>query len=222
MALPEHRDRALVWLRITYMLANKQSVTRTKLDQEMGNLALLFTRKRIIKQMLTFEIIYYLMQLPRLSNSLLTLVISRVTSQLDLFGISLSKADPLPPLAERCRYGDGTESEEAYLVEYFSGLVVISASYCLLGDSDLSKCFLKKGLVHLPRLKAAGDEFTHLTVHLLYWAGRTYLADGKLKKAERFLARAKKFQGYMFQITHKINAVLKDIRQNGPLSRGVT
>lgn len=80
MALPEYRDRALVWLRITHMLANKQSVTRTKLDQEMGNLALLFTRKRIIKQMLTFEIIYYLMQLPRLSNSLLTLVISRVTS----------------------------------------------------------------------------------------------------------------------------------------------
>ena len=96
MAIPEKRERALTWLRITHLLANKQSVTRTKLDLEMGNLALLYMKHRIIKEMLTYEIVYYLMQLPRLPNNLLSLMISRVTSLLDRFGISLSKEDPLP------------------------------------------------------------------------------------------------------------------------------
>jgi len=67
------------WLLTTIGLANQPGLTRSKLDLEMGHLANIFLNHRKIKDLLTFEITYFLHQMPKLPNSILLQIVANIS-----------------------------------------------------------------------------------------------------------------------------------------------
>lgn len=89
MALKRH-DYVTHWLQTTIELAHQPSITRSKLDQEMGHLAYIYLTHRQIKDLLTYEIIYFLHQMPKLPNSILFQIIADITTIMRNINLSIN------------------------------------------------------------------------------------------------------------------------------------
>ncbi|CDW85401.1 UNKNOWN [Stylonychia lemnae] len=191
-------DLVFHWLQTTIALGNQPGITRSKLDQEMGHLAFIYINHRKMTDLLTYEIIYFLHQMPKLPNTILLQIISNITDIMRKVNLSLNCADP------------STYKDSTYFPDYVSGMMLTIVCYCFLGDSDIAQLFsyrLIKAIVHLPQ------HYNYLAVHSYYWAGRSMLAESNKREAEQMLLKAKKYKKYEFSIDNKIERVLQDIKK---------
>jgi len=191
-------ERAAHWLRVSIDIASRPGLTRSKFDQEMGHLAQIFLHVRPSKQLLTYEVIYFLHQMPKLPNAVLLEIIRNISRIFEGFGLNLNSEQPDPYFSS------------PYLPEYVSGMMVTVIAYCFLGDSDIAALFSDRLVAAVGHL---GGAYNYLTVHSLYWAARAWLAEGEKKKAEKLLIRARRCKRCEFPIERKIEIVLADTRK---------
>jgi hypothetical protein len=95
--------------------------------------------------------------------------------------------------------------DSPHFVDYINAMMITIVSYCFLGDTDIAILFSKRLILAVPHLNS---KFNYLAVHCLYWAARSYMAEGNIKGAEILLTRAKKYKKYEFPIDAKIDKVL--------------
>jgi len=117
------------WLNVTKCLAEKPGITRSKLDQDMGHLATIFLKHRQTNDLLTYEVVYLLHQMPKLPNSILVQIISNITQIMDKVELNLNFEDP------------SVYKDSPYFADYVSGMLLTIISYCFLGDSDIGALF---------------------------------------------------------------------------------
>eukprot|EP00347_Sterkiella_histriomuscorum_P010935 403374369 len=187
------------WLQTTIALANQPALTRSKLDQEMGHLANIYLNHRPVVDLLTYEIIYFLHQMPKLPNSILLQIISNITDIMKKINLNLNCADP------------SLYQDSPYFADYVSGMMLTIICYCFLGDSDIAMLFGQRLIKAVPLLPS---HYNYLAVHSYYWAGRAFFAESDKKNAELMLNKARKYKKYEFPIENKIERVLADIKKH--------
>ena len=164
----------------------------------MGHLASIYLEQRRSRELLTYEIIYFLHQMPKLPNAILLQIINNVSEVLKGHGLNLNSQDP------------SIYKDNAYFPDFISGMMLTIICYCFLGDSDIAYLFSQRLVRIIPFLPHL---FTYLKVHSYYWAARSYAAESDKKGAQDLLLKAKKFKKYEFNIDSKIDRVLSDLKK---------
>ena len=82
--------------------------------------------------MLPFEIIYFLHQIPKMPNSVLLRIISKVQDALALIEINLGS---------NLKEQELLHMNPAHVAEIVSGNIIVMIAYCFLGDSDIAALF---------------------------------------------------------------------------------
>lgn len=175
------------WLKITKISAATPTASRTKLDEEFGTLAQCFL-KRKYKELLPYEIIYFLKQHTKLLPGMLT----KIYHSAELVVNLLAK-----------------EKTGAVLAEWASAKMLMIMALSLNGETgDASEIADET----IPKLKGVPEWARYIVPHTLYWASRAYGAELRFEDAISVLNVAQKHKNYSFNIRGKILKVLEDIK----------
>ena len=175
------------WLKITKISAATPTASRTKLDEEFGTLAQCFLRRKY-KELLPYEIIYFLKQHTKLLPGMLT----RIYHSAELV-VNLLPAE---------RSGN-------VLAEWASAKMLMIMALSLNGDTGDAADIADETI---PMLKALPEWARYIAPHTLYWCSRAYGAELRFEEAITVLNIAQKHKNYSFNIRGKILKVLEDMK----------
>jgi tetratricopeptide (TPR) repeat protein len=179
--------KADFWLKVTKISAGTPTASRTKLDEEFGTLAECFL-KRKHKELLPYEIIYFLKQHTKLLPNMLT----------KIYYSAESVINSLP-----------LEKTGAVLTEWISAKMLQIMALSLNGDtSDATEIADEV----IPLLKGIPEWGRYVVPHTLYWCSRAYGAELRFEEAISALNLAQKHKNYSFNIRGKILKVLDDMK----------
>ena len=175
------------WLKVAKISAATPTASRTKLDEEFGALAQCFL-KRKYKELLPYEIIYFLKQHTKLLPNMLT----------KIFHSAELVASLLP-----------AERTGSVLVEWASSKMLMIMALCLNGDTNDASDIADE---IIPMLKGIPEWARYIIPHTLYWCSRAYGAELRFEEAITVLNMAQKHKNYSFNIRGKILRVLEDMK----------
>jgi tetratricopeptide (TPR) repeat protein len=181
------------WLKVTKISAATPTASRTKLDEEFGTLSQCFLRRRF-KELLPYEIIYFLKQHTKLLPNMLIRIYHSAESVIEK--ISSEK-------------GWKTEKNQNSLVEWASAKMLQIMALSLNGDTSDASAIADETL---PLLKGIPDWCRYVVPHTLYWCSRAYGAELRFEDAINVLSQAQKHKNYSFNIRGKILKVLDDMK----------
>jgi hypothetical protein len=167
------------WLKVTRLVANTETPSRSKLDIDFGVLADVFLVRHSCA-MLPYETIYFLKQATKLQSSQLQAMFLAAESHLMHFSHDV--------------------------VEEISAKLIQILSLCLLGSTDeASKLADFVG----PKLYCLPDWAFYLVPHTLYWSSRAFIAELRYEDAVVAITQARKAKQYPFNIHNKLTRVLE-------------
>ena len=183
----QNDPRVEFWLKVTKISAATPTASRTKLDEEFGSLAQCFL-KRKYKELLPYEIIYFLKQHTKLLPGMLMQIYNS---------------------AENVVGKIGNDKSQLALVEWTSAKMLQIMALSLNGDTADASIIADETL---PVLKAIPDWCRYVVPHTLYWCSRAYGAELRFEDAISALNLAQKHKNYSFNIRGKILKVLEDMK----------
>jgi len=183
--------------------AMQDPLSTLRLESDFSEVLQLFLKQRATgRQLLAFEVMYLLRQLPKVPASML-LDIREQLRQAErpwvVAGLRAAAwAAPAPPL--------GPEVEG--LVEHVSAQVLQCVVLFYLGDLEQAMAFVPE----LSRLCMCLPPWcTYLSAHGLYWCGRLLSLTAQMTDALRCLRQAKALKKYPFNISTKVCKVLEEL-----------
>lgn len=175
------------WLKVTRISAATPTASRTKLDEEFGTLAQCFL-KRKFKELLPYEIIYFLKQHTKLLPNMLIRIYHS---------------------AERVIEHLANDKSQGGQAEWASAKMLQIMALSLNGDTSDAALIADETI---PVLKNIPDWCKYIVPHTLYWCSRAYGAELRFEEAISILNQAQKHKNYSFNIRGKILKVLEDMK----------
>eukprot|EP00743_Colponemidia_sp_Colp-15_P009695 GILK01010607.1.p1 GENE.GILK01010607.1~~GILK01010607.1.p1 ORF type:complete len:983 (-),score=201.56 GILK01010607.1:91-3039(-) len=197
-------EKGELYLKATQMIANQPSHTRSAMDEEFGRLAVVFHRRKQ-KRLLPYEVLYFLKQMPRLPDEFLWKTFQRLSSVVN--GL----------IQERSKVGRTTSVELTMelSIDLASGFMLQIMIYCLIGETRKAFNLIQDARSELNSLPSYCQ---YLIPHTLYWCGRAALEEGQVTVAIQYLKTAAKYKKYEFDISAKINRVLRDAEKGAAVN----
>lgn len=183
----QNDPKAEFWLKVTKISAATPAASRTKLDEEFGTLAQCFL-KRKYKELLPYEIIYFLKQHTKLLPNMLT----------KIYHSAEIVINSLPGDRSGC-----------VLAEWASAKMLQIMALSLNGDTNDAAYIADETI---PYLKNIPEWARYIIPHTLYWCSRAYGAELRFEDAIEALNLAQKHKSYSFNIRGKILRVLEDMK----------
>jgi len=179
----QNLDNLEFWLKVCKIAAFTPSASKTKLDEDFGSLAQVFLNREH-RELLPFEVIYFLKQHTKLVSWMLDWILDKAEEVLEK-----------------------VSNNNDFLVEFCSAKMLQIMALSLDGSTDEASEIADEMPSYLYRLPSWG---VYLAPHTLYWSARAYVAELRYEDAVRVLKQAKKYKKYIFNIRGKISRVMQD------------
>ena len=183
----QNDPKAEFWLKVTRISAATPTASRTKLDEEFGTLAQSFL-KRKFRELLPYEIIYFLKQHTKLLPNMLMKIYYSADKVIELVG---------------------KDKSQGAIAEWASAKMLQIMALSLNGDTSDAALIADETI---PSLKNVPDWCKYIVPHTLYWCSRAYGAELRFEEAISILNQAQKHKNYSFNIRGKILKVLDDMK----------
>ncbi|CAK9084221.1 Tetratricopeptide repeat protein 39B (TPR repeat protein 39B) [Durusdinium trenchii] len=163
-----------------------------KLETDFAKVMQIFLRRRRHgRQMLAFEVMYFLRQFPKVPSHMLLAIKDNVRKAV------------APKESEE----NGSCDDECRSVELASALTIQVVICFYLGDAAAAMVFVPELSELCPRLPSWA---TYISVHGLYWCGRVLALNQRDREAHSCLHLARSYKKYPFNIAVKISKVLAE------------
>ena len=179
------------WL-VAALIANKKYLNyHNKTESDFGHLAEKFL-KRKSRNMLVFELLYFLKQLVKLPDENLKQITQMVDGYLKTLQLSTEK-NQIPFNSQA-------------LVEYLSGVLINTVSNCMMGETS---SVLSTSASVINFIENMPSEFNYISQHILYWFGRAAISEENFKLAASMLKKAAKIKTNEFSYSEKCRKLIQ-------------
>lgn len=192
-------DLAMKWLLSAPVIHKKYSNFKSKPEEDFAKLSQKFVTRKS-KQMLVFEIFYFMRYMPKLPDEILRLILDDVQKYKQELDFSTKHLN--------FYLQKNVPRNEALIVEYFSAILIEVVGNSLLGEIELTSSIYEDNKAYLNMIP---DDYIYMIPHIEYWVGRALVADEKEKEARAVLKSAIKRKKVEFNIVNKIKKVMNDV-----------
>ncbi|CAE6972280.1 unnamed protein product [Symbiodinium natans] len=170
--------------------------TLLKIESDFARILQIFLRRRRRqRQLLAFEVMYFLRQFPKVPAHM-------------LLALKESVRKTTKPFDEDTEWqNESAGTDESSMVEMVSALTLQVVICFYLGDAEAAMVFIPDLSQLCPRLPAWA---MYLSAHGLYWCGRILALTGRDTDARTCFQQAKMYKKYPFNISVKISKVLAE------------